>query len=81
MLAEALDPYTLRMVLLPVLGALAIAAYLVLRFVTRGLVKVLLIAALVVVGVSISEQRAGLADCVHTSECTIFGRVVEVRGR
>lgn len=81
MLAEALDPYTLRMVLLPVLGALAICAYLVVRFVSRGVVKVLLLGALVVVGVSVSEQRAALADCVQTSECTIFGWVVEVRGR
>lgn len=81
MLADVFDPYTLRMVLLPVLGGLAICAFLVVRFVSRSMLKVSLLALLVVIGVVVSQERAGLSDCVQSGECTIFGRSVEAPGR
>jgi hypothetical protein len=57
---------------------LAIVAFLVVRFVSKLAVKVVLVGVIVALGAGVTHQRAGLTDCARTSECTIFGRAIEV---
>lgn len=76
--ASWLDPETLRWLLLLPIGLVAAGLYLVVRFVGKFLARIALVVVLAGLGVSLWMQRAALADCVETCECTMFGRAVQI---
>jgi len=58
--------------------ALGIAAFMILRFIRRLVVKTVLVAAIAGLGMSLWVQRVDLEDCVQTCECSLYGKVVKI---
>ncbi len=73
-----LDLELLRWIIVVILAVVAYLLYIVTRFVRRLLVKFVLLAALVGLGVSLWVQRADLEDCALVCECSLYGRKVVI---
>jgi hypothetical protein len=72
------DPELLANASMLGLVILALAAYLILRFLRRIVVKVALIALVVLVGFGLWDQRLELRSCADDCSCTLFGQSVQI---
>lgn len=86
MLPEALDADTIKGLALGTIVLLGVAAVVIMRFVTKAVVRLAIVAVLVAVGAGIWSQRATLSDCAERARstpgpvtCELFGAEVHVR--
>ena len=78
MLPESLDPEALRNIAIGVLVALALIAFMVMRFVQKMVLRVILLGAVVGLGVYVWYQREELKDCAADNSCEFFGFEVQL---
>ena len=72
------DAESLQIIILGAMTVLAAGAVLVLRVIRRLLLRIVLLAIIGALAVSLWLQRADLRDCVDTCSCQLFGRHVAV---
>jgi len=76
--ADWLDPEMLRWAIVGALGVLTVVVFWILTVVRKVLTKIVLLALMVLLGMSLWVQREGLADCVETCDCSLYGIDVEI---
>ena len=80
MLPKSLGPDDLRTIAVGVLVALAVIAFVVMRFIQKMVLRVILLGGLVGLGVFVYYQRDELKECVPECSCEFFGYTVQVEG-
>lgn len=74
----ALDVATTQTASLIGLGVLVLLAVAVLLLVTKVFAKLVVVGLIVVLGVTVFNQRAELAECPRTCACSFFGYELEI---
>jgi len=77
-LPDFLDADNLQWLILGVLAIVALAMFMAIRVIQKVVLRVTVLAVLGGLGLSLWVQRADLADCVQTCECSLYGKDVEV---
>lgn len=78
MLPTALDPGTLRTVALVAIAVVLVGILLTLRFVTKVVLRAVVLVVLLALLVGMWAQRSELSSCRSTGACTFFGQDVQV---
>jgi hypothetical protein len=77
-LADWLGLGTPREVVIGAVVVLLVLVVLVVRFVQKLMLRMVLVALMVVVGIGVYVSRDELAECTQTCSCELFGRQVDV---
>ena len=72
------DPQLLEHASLLGLAILVLAVYLIIRFLRKVVLKVVLVALVLLLGVGLWNQRLELRSCVDDCSCTLFGQSVQI---
>ena len=77
MLPDWLDPSTLRTVAAVAIVVILVAAFLIMRFVQKMILRVVVLGIAVGLAAGVWAERAELRDCARTCDCRFFGFEVE----
>ena len=77
-LPEWFSPDNLRTIAIVVVVAMAIAWFLVMRFVQKLIMKAVFTVVLAVIAFGVWNERANLGDCAKTCDCKVLGFEVHI---